>query len=170
MRLTGAVSGKRAGIGLDAASVERAVSPPAEGDRLESAAAFRGASRLVPEPQQMFAWLDLPALYGRLDATLRPLVQLSAALMPDASGRFDMSKLPPAEVVTKHLSPVVASQSYVDGGYRSESVGTITLGQAAVLGMGGYVGWQFFQKPDRVPRIWKNQRMMRPRTGASPTP
>lgn len=155
MRLTGALSGKRAGIGLDTASVERAISTPAEGDRLESAAGFRDVSRLVPEPQQMFAWLDLPALYGRLDATLRPLLQLSAALMPEASGHFDISKLPPAEIVTKHLSPVVASQSYVDGGYRSESVGTITLGQAGLLGMGGYVGWQAFQKGGGVSSGWK---------------
>jgi hypothetical protein len=168
MRLTGALSGKRAGIGLDAASVERAVSPPAEGDRLESAATFRGVSRLVPEPKQMFAWLDLPALYGRLDATLRPLLQISAALMPDPSGRFDMSKLPPAEIVTKHLSPVVASQSYVDGGYRSESVGTITLGQAAVLGMGGYVGWQAFQKGGDVPSGWKFRSVPAARPSATP--
>src|SRR5256885_11100757 len=37
------------------------------------------------------------------------------------SERLDPNKLPPTEVITKHLGPVVASQSYVDGGYRSES-------------------------------------------------
>ena len=153
MRLIAAVSDKRLAIGLDNAGVERLISPPAEGSKLESTQGFRETSRLVPEGQQMFAWLDLPALYSRLDATLRPLLQISAAFMPEKSGRFDVSKLPPAEIITKHLSPVVASQSYVNGGYRSESVGTITLGQAAVLGMGGYAGWEIFQKRGGMPGI-----------------
>jgi hypothetical protein len=162
MKMIAAVSDKRLAIGLDGASVERAISPSSEGARLESAPAFRDASRLVPEGQQMFVWLDLPALYGRLDATLRPLLQISAAFMPDAPGHFDISKLPPADAVTKHLSPVVGSQSYVDGGYRTESVGTITLGQTALLGVSGYVGWEFFQKKKDLSRGW--------RIGPSPIP
>jgi hypothetical protein len=168
MRWTAALSDKRVAIGLDAGSVERAIAPSAEGGKLESATAFRDTSRLVPEPQQMFAWLDLPALYRRLDATLRPFLQISAAFMPDAAGRFDVNKLPPAETVAKHLSPVVASQSYVEGGYRSESVGTITIGQAAVLGAGGYVGWQIFQKQGGVPGIWKTIPKPMPSPGATP--
>jgi hypothetical protein len=165
MRLISAVSDKRLAIGLDAASVQRAISPPANASTLASAAGFRDASRLVPEPQQMFAWLDLPTLYGRLDATLRPLLQISAAFVPDASERFDVNKLPPAETVRKHLSPVVASQSYVDGGYRSESVGSITLGQAVVLGVGGYIGSQFFQKHADIPAMWR----IGPAPNATPT-
>jgi hypothetical protein len=166
MRLMAAISDKRLAIGLDSASVERAISPSAEGGKLESAPTFKDASRLVPEPQQMFVWLDLPAFYARLDATLRPLLQLSAAFMPETSGRFDVNKLPAAEVVTRHLSPVVASQSYVDGGYRSESVGTITLGQTAILGLGGYAGWQFFQKHGDVMSGWR----INPAPTPSPTP
>ncbi len=155
MRLVGAISDKRLAIGLDAASVERAMSTAPGANKLASSAAFRDGSHLVPEPQQMFAWLDLAALYSRLDATLRPLLQISAALMPESSDRFDVTKLPPAETVTKHLSPVIASQSYVDGGYRTESVGPITLSQAAVLGMGGYVGSQLFYKHGDVPSGWR---------------
>jgi hypothetical protein len=166
MRLIAAVSDKRLAIGLDNASVERAIAPSAEGNKLESMQVFRDASRLVPQPQQMFAWLDLAALYGRLDATLRPLLQISAAFMSDASGRFDVSKLPPAEIITKHLSPVVASQFYVDGGYRSESVGTITLGQATLLGLGGYVGWEVFRKRGSVPTMLKTV----PKLMISPNP
>jgi hypothetical protein len=168
MRLTAAMSDKRVAIGLEAGSVERAISPSVEGGKLESAAAFRDTSRLVPEPQQMFVWLDLPALYRRLDATLRPFLQISAAFMPDAASRFDVNKLPPAEIVAKHLSPVVASQLYVDGGYRSESVGTITIGHAAVLGAAGYVGWQIFQKHTDVPGGWNLK--ITPSATASPTP
>ncbi len=155
MRMVAAVSDKQLAVGLDAAAVERTVSPPANAHGLASVARFREASRLVPEPQQMFAWLDLSALYARLDATLRPLLQISAAFMPDASERLDVNKLPPAEVVTKHLGPVVASQWYVDGGYRSESVGSITLGQAVVLALTGYAGSQIFQKHGDVFHGWR---------------
>jgi hypothetical protein len=170
LRLIAAVSDKRLVIGLDATSVERAISPPSEGAKLTSTSAFRDASRLVPEGQQMFAWLDLPTLYGRLDATLRPLLQITAAFMSDASGRFDVAKLPSADIVTKHLSPVVASQSYVDGGYRAESVGTVTLGQTVVLGMSGYVGWQFFGKNTDAARSWRINPAPSPSAPASPFP
>jgi len=88
---------------------------------------FRSASKLVPEPSQIFVYLDLAGLYSRVDATVRPILQMAAAFVPRLSERLDPSKLPSAEVITKHLSPVVASTSYVNGGYRSESTGTITI-------------------------------------------
>jgi hypothetical protein len=151
MKAVAGLSEKRLAVALDIASVERAISPPANASSLASSATFRDVSQLVPEPpQQMFAWLDLGMVYSRLDATLRPLLQLSAALMPESASRFDLSKLPPAEAVTKHLSPIVASQVYINGGYRSESVGPVTLGQAAILGLGGYAGSMFWGKHGNI--------------------
>jgi hypothetical protein len=44
----------------------------------------------------------------------------------------DASKLPPPEIITKHLSPIVSSQRYDRDGYVAESVGPITLDQAAI--------------------------------------
>jgi hypothetical protein len=78
--------------------------------------------------------------------TLRPILQMSAAFMPSLSERLDPNKLPPTDVITKHLSPVVASQSYAHGGYRSESAGTITMGQAAIAAGAAYVGAMIFQQ------------------------
>jgi hypothetical protein len=94
----------------------------------------------------MFAYVDLPALYSRLDMTLRPILQMSAAFVPSVAERLDPNKLPATEVVTKHLRPVVASQSYIEGGYRSESAGTITIGQAAIAAGAAYVGAMIFQQ------------------------
>jgi hypothetical protein len=71
---------------------------------------------------------------------------MSAAFVPSLSERFDPNKLPPTDVITKHLSPVVASQSYIDGGYRSESAGTITMGQAGIAAGAAYVGAMIFQQ------------------------
>src|SRR5947207_2694185 len=133
-------------VGLDAANVDRVVTQAPPGNGLSGSENFRAASKLVSDPQQMFAYIDLAALYSRLDATLRPILQMSAAFVPSLSERFDPNKLPSTDVVTKHLSPVVASQSYVDGGYRSESAGTITMGQAGIAAGAAYVGAMIFQQ------------------------
>src|SRR5438105_8915632 len=143
---TVAVSDRLLVLGLDPQSVDRIVTHTPVGNGLSGSENFRTASTLVPEPQQMFAYIDLAALYSRLDATLRPILQMSAAFVPSLSERFDPNKLPPTEVITKHLSPVVASQSYIDGGYRSESVGTVTIGQAGIAAGAAYVGAMIFQQ------------------------
>jgi hypothetical protein len=141
-----AVSDRLLVLGLDPASVDRVVTHAPAGNGLSGSENFRAASKLVPEPQQMFAYVDLATLYSRLDATLRPILQMSAAFVPSLSERLDPNKLPPTEVITKHLSPVVASQSYIDGGYRSESAGPITIGQAAIAAGAAYVGAMIFQQ------------------------
>jgi hypothetical protein len=41
--------------------------------------------------------------------------------------------LPPPELVTKHLSPIVASHRYDGDGYVAESLGPITLNQALIV-------------------------------------
>src|SRR5438105_1672075 len=146
-----AVSDRFLVMGLDAASVDRVVTPAAPANGLSGSENFRAASKLVPEPQQMFAYIDLATLYSRLDATLRPILQMSAAFVPSLSERLDPNKLPPTEVITKHLSPVVASQSYIDGGYRSESAGTITIGQAAIAAGATYAGVMIFQHQQKGP-------------------
>jgi hypothetical protein len=142
---TVAVSDRLLVLGLDPASVDRIITQAPVGNGLSGSENFRSASKLVPEPQQMFAYIDLAALYSRLDTTLRPILQMSAAFVPSLAERLDPNKLPPTEVITKHLNPVVASQSYVDGGYRSESAGTITIGQAAIAAGATYAGVMIFQ-------------------------
>jgi hypothetical protein len=74
---------------------------------------------------------------------------MSAAFVPGLSERLDPNKLPQPQVIAKHLSPVVASQSYIDSGYRSESVGTITIGQAAIAAGAAYAGAMIFQQNQR---------------------
>jgi hypothetical protein len=143
---TVAVSDRFLVVGLDAASVDRVVTQAAPANGLRGSENFRAVSKLVPEPQQMFAYIDLATLYSRLDTTLRPILQMSAAFVPSLSERFDANKLPPTDVITKHLSPVVASQSYTAGGYRSESAGPITMGQAGIAAGAAYVGAMILQQ------------------------
>src|SRR5207237_8843613 len=81
----------------------------------------------VPTPTDAFVYVDTALLYSRLDAALRPMLLMSAAFMPAISDYVDVGKLPPPEIVTKHLSPIVSSQRYDGDGYVTESSGPVRL-------------------------------------------
>ena len=93
---------------------------------------YKSAARLLPEPTNVFAYIDMQLMYSRLDASLRPMLLL-AALLPAISDHFDVGKLPPPEVVTRHLSPIVFSQRYDGDGYVAESIGPVTFNQAVIV-------------------------------------
>ena len=97
---------------------------------------FRTAERTVPTAQQMFVYVDPALIYTRLDAAIRPWLFMTAASLPRISDNIDLNKLPPADVLARHLSPIVMSQRYDGDGYVSESVGPITIGHA-IAGFGG---------------------------------
>jgi hypothetical protein len=99
---------------------------------LGNSSSYKAAARSVPAPTNFFAYIDMPLLYSRLDAALRPMLLMSAAFMPAISDHIDVNKVPPPDLVTKHLSPIVSSQRYDGDGYVAESMGPITLNQAAI--------------------------------------
>ncbi|MFN2476269.1 MAG: hypothetical protein ABR526_08020 [Chthoniobacterales bacterium] len=135
--------------GLDRLSVEAAVKrgSGSEAARLADAPVFKAGSALVPKPTQAFTFVDAALLYSRLDAALRPMLIMGAAFVPGIADAVDLGKLPAPEVVTKHLSPIVMSQTYQDDGYVSESVGPVSIYQAAIgiLGASG-AATGFYQK------------------------
>jgi hypothetical protein len=127
-----AVSNKLLITGLDSVSVEAAMKQSEPGRRksegdLASSAAYKSAARAIPTPKTAFAYVDTGLLYSRLDAALRPMLLMSAAFMPSVSDYVDVTKLPPPETVTKHLSPIVSAQRYDGDGYVTESTGPVTL-------------------------------------------
>ena len=116
--------------GADPGSVEAAIKRSATGaSELAATRNFQTAERAVPTAHQAFAYVDPALIYTRIDATLRPLLIMGAAFMPAIADTVDLSKLPPADVITKHLSPIVMSQSYDRDGYVAESVGPVPLYQ-----------------------------------------
>jgi hypothetical protein len=157
MRPTIAISDRMMIIGLDEHTVEAAMERSAHlGSELSSSATYKSAARSVPEPTNFFAYIDTALLYSRLDTTLRPILLMGAAFLPAVNEHVDLSSVPPTEVVTKHLSPIVSSQTYRSEGYVTESVGPITLSQsgialAAGLAATGYIapGWGVVP-----PRLW----------------
>jgi hypothetical protein len=64
---------------------------------------------------------------------------MGATFYPNLSKNVDMAKLPPAQAIAKHLSPIVMSQRYEGDGYVTESVGPVTF-REATLGLAGVIG------------------------------
>jgi hypothetical protein len=119
--------------GLNPVSVEEAVKRSAgNSSELADSQIYKAADRLLPAPTNFFSYVDTALLYSRLDASLRPMLLMAAAFMPAIARSVDLDKLPSPEVITKHLSPIVSSQRYDRDGYVAESLGPITLDQAAI--------------------------------------
>ena len=130
---TMALSDRLMVVGLDAAAVEAAIGRSRNSaTELSNTQDYRSAARSVPPPTNFFAYLDTGLLYTRLDTAVRPLLLMAAAFVPGVNDFVDLNKIPDAEVITKHLSPIVSSQRYEREGYVMESVGPITLNQAAL--------------------------------------
>ncbi len=120
-------------VGLDSVSVESAMKRPGKSSPgLLTSPSYRTAARAVPAPTNAFVYVDTALLYLRLDAALRPMLLMSAAFMPSISDYVDVGNLPQPKIVAKHLSPIVSSQRYDRDGYVTESVGPVTLSEAAI--------------------------------------
>ena len=148
--------------GMDADSVEAAMKRSAVGNsELAGSKNFQNAERALPAAQQAFAYLDLALIYTRLDAVLRPMLFMSAAFLPGIADTVDLNKLPAAEVIAKHLGPIVMSQRYDADGYVAESIGPVTLYQT-ILGVGAISGATTMFYQHKLPGT--------PRTPSSSTP
>jgi hypothetical protein len=119
--------------GLNPVSVEEATKRSMTGSKeFSDSQTYKAAERLLPPPTNFFAYVDTALLYSRLDASLRPMLLMASAFVPAVAGSIDVTKLPSPEVITKHLSPIVSSQRYDHDGYMAESIGPVTLDQAAI--------------------------------------
>lgn len=136
-------------VGADSASVEAAMRRGTSGgpSSLAAAQGFKASETLVPKPTRSFTYVDTAMLYARVDAAVRPMLVMAAAFVPAIANAVDLGKLPAPEVITKHLSPIVMSQNYQNDGYVTESIGPVSIYQAAI-GIAGVTGAAatFYQK------------------------
>ncbi|MEY2546893.1 MAG: hypothetical protein QOG48_2010 [Verrucomicrobiota bacterium] len=133
LRPTIAITNRVMFAGVDVASVDAAVqrnANPSSG--LANSAAYKSAASSLPAPTNSFAYVDLALLYSRLDAAMRPMLMFGAAFMPSANNYVDLARIPPVEVVTKHLSPMTTSQRETNGGYVIDSIGPLTLNHTGI--------------------------------------
>jgi hypothetical protein len=136
-------------LGPEIGSVEAAIKHGATGSsELAATRNFQNAERAVPTAQQTFVYFDSALAYTRFDASLRPLLALGAAFLPALSDTVDFSKLPPADIVTRHLSPTVMSQSYRGDGYVAESIGSVPLFQTVIGAMATTAIFRYQMNPE----------------------
>lgn len=110
---------------------------------IASTPAYGPTVKSVGTPTSGFGYLDMRALFERSYGTLRPFIAMSLAFSPDAGQYIDAGKLPRAEVIGKHLTPSVYSQSVTEEGTLIESVGTLTFNQVMIGVVGGAVAAAF---------------------------
>ena len=168
-----AVSDQMMIAGSDAAAIEAALtrtgSPAGE---LEKSAVFQDAAKQVPTGNSAFNYVDARLLFERADAAVRPLLLMGAAFSPAMGKNVDPEKLPPAEAIAKHLSPIVMSQRYGGDGYVTESIGPVTF-REATIGLAAAIGGMFvyFQEALRPARgLTQPSRFSLPTADPSPSP
>lgn len=138
------LSPQRIVIGHDVTSMEGLFArSSAKSSALAGEEIFKKSEKLVGDAENAFFYFDTALFYKRLDAAVRPMLIMAAAFMPSAAETVDFGKLPAAETITKHLSPIVMSQRYDKDGYSSESVGPVSVYQAG-LGFGAAAGLSAF--------------------------
>lgn len=143
-----AVSERFLVAGVDLAAVQGALTRAAHaGSDLSSGVGYKRAVKALPPPTRGFSYLDLGLLYSRVDATFRPMLLMGAAFMPAMNEYVDVGKVPTAETIAKHLTPIVSAQRYEKDGYVGESIGPITLSQAALgvtgAAVAGVIGYRY---------------------------
>jgi hypothetical protein len=126
-------------FGLDPEELTRALTREQAGkSNFTSGEAYRGARAMVADPNAAFVYIDSAALFDRVYSTVRGVALLGAALLyPQVTEYVDLSKLPSAQSISRHLSPTVFSQRSDEQGSLLESVGSFTVGQAALVAVAG---------------------------------
>jgi hypothetical protein len=119
--------------GLEEGPVEAAIKRSGNStSELARAPIFANAAQALPQPEQAFGYIDTALLYSRFDGTLRPMLMMGAMFLPKVTEYVDLSKWPPTDAITKHLSPIVTSTYYKSDGYVTESIGPVTFTQASI--------------------------------------
>jgi hypothetical protein len=150
-------------FGLSTDSVRTAIGRQnGNAPQLSKTAGYGSATGLVKEPTNAFGYIDSKTLFERVYGTFRPFVMMWSAFTPKANEYADLTKLPATETISKHLKPIILSQTALPDGMLVESVGPITFNQAAIGIVAGAVG-------AAVP-ILKNQALNPGNPGAAAAP
>lgn len=93
---------------------------------------YKAAVAAVVKPNVAFAYVDAKAFFERAYGVLKPAATMGAAIFaPQLSDYMDVGKLPATETISRHLSPTVFSEAVDAQGVTVESLGSVTVAQAA---------------------------------------
>jgi len=119
--------------GLTDLDVEETLSSEGSSITLENSPAFAPALQRYQSQNVLFAFINTKELFERVYALLRPVISFGAAMRPDIMQEFDISKLPSATSISKHLQPIVALQQLQGNVMVFDSTGPVTLDQALLV-------------------------------------
>jgi len=107
------------------------------GGTLRDAPDFKNAVSAFESANEAFCYIDTRTVFTRVYNSFVPVIRFGAAMMPDLKKRIDVSKLPKAETIAKHLPPIVLSQKRTTEGTLIESSGPVSMTQFLLLGGAG---------------------------------
>lgn len=127
------LSKKYAVIGFSIEAIMEGLTQAASGEGgVSQSRSFSTAVKSVDKPTRSFAYVDAQKLFDRVYGAARAFLITYAMFAAESSSMVDPTTLPPGEVISKHLGPMVFSQSEVQDGVLAESVGPVTFSQAIV--------------------------------------
>lgn len=101
---------------------------------LREAADFKDAVSAFETANEAFCYIETSTVFTRLYNSFVPVIRFGAAMMPNLKKQIDVSKLPKAETIAKHLPPIVLSQKRTTEGTLVESSGPVSMTQFLLLG------------------------------------
>jgi hypothetical protein len=105
-------------------------------DGLQKNEDYKGVTKLVAEPTDMFMYIDTKTIFERFYDAIRPMLIFGTVFVPTLGTYVDSSLLPETDEISKHLTPIVLSKRRVPNGILDESVGAVTAYQASGLVLG----------------------------------
>lgn len=103
------------------------------GSTLRDATDFKDAIPAFQSANEAFCYIDTRTVFTRVYNSFLPVIRFGAAMMPDLKKQIDVSNLPKAETVAKHLPPIVLSQKRTTEGTLVESSGPVSMTQFLIL-------------------------------------
>ena len=145
-----ALSDKHLVFGLSTSGVLAAIQREKSGGaNFTSGQSYKDSVATVPKGNVASGYLDSRVFFERLYGVLKPAALLGTAfLYPQANDYVDLGKLPDADAISKHLSPIVFSQSSDDQGVLVQSTGPVTFFQAGagLATVSGIIAFPIIQK------------------------
>ena len=128
-------------LGLSGEAVAKGIAQMKSGKgRIDATPIYEAATGAVAAPTSGFGYIDLKTLFERGYSPLKSLLGVSLAFTSEAGQMLDAGKLPNAEIISRHLGPIVYSQATTEQGTLIESTGPVTFNQVLLGAVAGVIG------------------------------
>jgi hypothetical protein len=124
-------------LGMNPETLLQASDSKNSGSTLREAPDFKDAVSAFQSANEAFCYIDTRTVFTRVYNSFVPVIRFGAAMMPDLKKQIDVSKLPKAETIAKHLPPIVLSQKRTTEGTLIESSGPVSMTQFLLLSGAG---------------------------------